>query len=86
MSDEYEGPHSGRAPPQRIKPPKEPPKIKSGTWVEVLPDHPDLRCFGEVRLCLPGARVEVVFRNGGWLVVDRRDIRIVEKKKPHGPR
>lgn len=70
VSDAYDGPSSAPK-PQRVRAPKEPPKIPRGTWVVVCPDDPDLRCFAQVQMCLIGARVEVRFRNGGWLIVPR---------------
>jgi hypothetical protein len=67
----------GRArPSQRIKAPKEPPKIKTGTAVEICPDDPELRCWAWVQMCLPHARVEVRFRNGGTMIVPRSLIRV----------
>lgn len=62
--------------PQRIKAPKEPPKIPSGTWVQVCPDDPELSTWGKVVMCLPRARVEISLRNGARLTVARYLIRV----------
>ena len=79
MSDTYDGPQSAPR-PQKVKGAKEPPKIPTGTWVEVCPDDPDLRTWGMITMCLPGAKVELRLRGGAMLTVPRSVIRLQPRK------